>query len=193
MCLVSDPQTQRCIMKNDPRPFLGRALLGAAALTVAAGLLPATAGASQHLLPQVKRMAGCLVMRAPHGGYIPRLTVCGANYTDVLLAVNAPRERYPIALGMARYSHRPVEACQCKANAILVKAQQVAKYNRRQFRSWWKKPRTPAGHALRGCLKGAASVLGAWLATAFSTGHWDDSQVLWSLAFGCGVGALADA
>jgi len=169
-------------------PIIGLAcLLGCLAWVAPAG------AAGRVLLPQVRAMRACLTIPAPNGGTITHLTICGANYTDVLLAVNARRELTPVAVGYARASHRPIQACRCTAGVILQKAQQVATFTRRRFRDWWLNPKTPAGHALKGCLKNAALTLGAFLGVAISTGHWDDSEVLWGVAFACGVGAYVDA
>lgn len=146
---------------------------------------------STPLLQQVRSQWRCLVTSTAK----PKLHVCGANYTDVLLAVNAKRELRPVAIGVARASHRPVQACRCTAGQTLQKAQQVATFSRRRFRDWWANPKTPAGHKLKGCLKNAALALGAYYAVYVASGgkHWDDDEVMWGVGIACGIGAIVDA
>lgn len=172
---------------------MNRVLFGVAALSLTAALFPATASATTHLLPQVKSMSGCLVKPGTGKRPIAHLTVCGANYTDVLLAVNARRETYAVAVGIHRAQHRPIQACRCAAGLVLQKAQQVAQFTRRRFRDWWANPKTSAGHKLKGCLKNAALALGGYFAYYVATGNWDDNQALWLTGVACGVGSIVDA
>jgi hypothetical protein len=151
------------------------------------------ASATQLLLPQVRSMRACLTTTTPSGRVVKHLTVCGANYTDVLMAVNARRFLYPVAVGVHRATHQPVEACRCKAGVVLQKAQQVATFTRRRFRDWWANPKTPAGRKLKGCLKNAALALGAELGLYLSGRTWDDAEVVAVVGIACGVGSVVDA
>lgn len=168
-----------------------RIVAAAAAVFVLAPV--AQASASQALWPQVWSMRNCLTIPGPGGSRIPHRTLCGVQYTDVLLAVNARRALLPTAVGIARARHVGIQACRCQAGIVLMKAQQIAPYTRRRFAQWWADPKTPAGHHLKGCLKNAAIALGAFIAVKIATGHWDDSEVVWGTAFACGVGSVVDA
>ena len=164
------------------------------ALTTMAMLASASSSsaAGHAFLPQVRAHAGCLVKPGPHRP-LPRLTLCGAQYTDAILAVNARRELYPVAVGIHRARHAPIEACRCSAGRVLQKAQQVATFTRRRFKDWWADPRTSAGRKLKGCLKNAALALGAYYAQYVITHKWDDEEMAWLVGVACGVGSVVDA
>jgi hypothetical protein len=150
-----------------------------------------TAGAtSTPLLQQVRSQWRCLVTKEGK----PQFHVCGARYADAFLAVNARRETYPVAVGIHRAAHQPIERCRCQAGQVLHKAQVVARYRRRRFNHWWKKPGTPAGDKLKGCLKNAAAAFGAAYAVYASSGGktWNDDEVAWSVAIACGIGVVTE-
>ena len=88
-----------------------------------------------------------------------------------------------------------MQACRCYAGVVLQKAQQVATFTRRRFSEWWRDPKTPAGHHLKGCLKNAALAFGAAYAIYVASGGktWDDGTVAWAVAVACGFGAVVDA
>jgi len=165
------------------------AALVAVGLSVALGA--EVAHADTALLRQVKSQQSCLLSPTKR----VRLAVCGANYVDVLLAVNRARVTYPVAVGIAHARHTTIEVCRCGASRVLVTATTVSKYTRRRFADWWKRPGTRAGDRLKGCLKNAALALGASLALYWASGgkRWSDSDVIWSTAVACGIGAVVDA
>jgi hypothetical protein len=167
-----------------------RALTVVLALVVLA--IPVSQAQATALSRQVVSQRACLIKPTAHGN-AARLTICGANYTSILLGVNARRELYPVAVGVHRALHRPIEACRCAAGKVLQKDQVVMTFTRRRFREWWGDPKTRAGHHLKGCLKNAAMALGGYLAVYLATGHWDDAEAMWLTGVACGVGSVVDA
>lgn len=162
----------------------------ALALATLAVPLVGTARASTALQRSVEKQRLCFLHPFTHR---PRVTRCGGNYVDVLLAANARRAQYPVAVGIARARGTAVEACQCGAHKLLVNAKVKATYKRRKFASWWDHPGTMPGRRLKGCLKNAALALGGELALTMTGRKWDDAEVFAVTAMACGGGAVLDA
>jgi hypothetical protein len=160
------------------------------ALATLAVPMAGTAHASTALQRSVAQNRLCFLHPFTHRA---RVTVCGGNYVDVLLAANARRVQYQVASGIARARGTRIEACQCGAHKLLVNAQAKATYTRRKFADWWANPGTMPGRRLKGCLKNAALALAGELALTLAGRKWDDKEVVAVTAFACGAGAVVDA
>lgn len=161
----------------------------ALAVGIGLGALAPVAHADTALEKQVKSQRSCLLTSTNR----PRVAICGANYMNTLLVVNARVVRHPIAVGISRASGIAIPACECGAVKILASANAKSRLTRRKFGDWWRNPKTMAGRRLKGCLKNAALALGALLVHAYATGEWSDREAVVGIAALCGIGAVVDA